>query len=502
MSRFFSWFFHRILPWVVFAHAVLFIAFWLTNSLFYASSNDYLAGMLGYRLDYVRLLIWVSALIAVWSGARAILAILGKKHRLATLTSWLYGVVALVYIIFFYASFWLLFRESPVQLVRIGQLLGYFRLILDAVVLLGLALLGALLLRKALRKNQLAGGWRYGLLIGTLLVFAVLWALPIIFLPGSVVKGELPAKPLLIAHRGASMLAPENTIAAANLANSLGVYGLETDVQVSQDGVLFLMHDDTLDRTTDASSLFPGNQDQPASGFTWAGLSQLNAGQWFVQQDPFGAISQGLVTPDQVSEYQVQTVPRLADWLEIVRNAHVAFRFDLKQPPEGHPYQASFFELALNEVHQAGIDSQIWFLVDEQQLEMLREIAPDMIATYSANYRSLPPASALVADGYQIVNVEYGISPAWIKQYKAAGLWVDVYTVDEPWQFSRLWLLGVNSITTSNTGVMASLSRPVFSQSYSHYLLLWGLVGLAGVCLILGLVLPQLKVRAQTSERR
>lgn len=493
MSRRFSWFYRSIIPWVVFAHAALFIAFWLTNSLFYASSNDYLADMLGQRLDYVRLLIWVSALIAVWSAARGILGILGKTHRLAKLTGWIYGIVALVYVIFFYASFWLLFRESPVQLVRIGQLLGYFRLILDAALLLGLALLAAILLRNALMKEQLRGGWRYGLLIGALVVFAILWSLPLFSPPGNVVRGDLPARPLLIAHRGASMLAPENTLAAADLANSLGVYGLETDVQVSQDGVLFLMHDDTLDRTTDVADLFPGRQDDPASDFTWDELSQLNAGEWFFTQDPYSTVSQGLLTPEQIASYQAQAIPRLSDWMDIVRQNRLAFRFDLKQPPANHPYASALFEMALNEVHQVGIDPQVWFLVDEQQLQKLREVAPEMIATYSVDYHSLPPASDLLTHGYQIVNVEYGISPEWIEQYQQAGLWVDVYTVDEAWQFSRLWLLGVDSVTISNASAMSDLSHPIISQSYTQYLLLWGLVGLAGLCLILGLVIPQLK---------
>lgn len=494
MLRFFPWFYRYAIPWVVFVHAMIFIIFWLTNSSFYASSNDYLAGMLGKRLDYVRLLLWVSAFIAAWSGVRGILGILGKTHRLATFTGWIYGIVALVYIVFFYASFWLLFSESPVQLVRIGQLLGYFRLILDAMLLLGLALLAGFLLRGAFSKGWVAGGWRIGLLVGSLLVFAILWSLPLLLPPSSVVRGDIPAKPLLMAHRGASMLAPENTLAAANLADNLGVYGLETDVQVSKDGEVFLMHDDTLDRTTDVASLFPGRQDEPASNFTWAELSQLNAGEWFIGQDPYNAISGGLVTPEQIAGYSLQSVPRLSDWLDIIRQEHLALRFDLKQPPEGHPYRDSFFELVFSQVHQAGIDPQIWFLVDQKQLQTLRQQAPGMIATYSAYYQALPPAADLVGDGYQIVNVEYGINPESIRQYKEAGLWVDVYTVDEPWQFSRLWLLGVDSITTSNSAVMAALTQPVFILPYSQYLLVWGLVGLAVLALILGMALPVIKI--------
>lgn len=482
-------FFSRLLPWVVFIHAIVFILFWLTNSLFYTSTNDYLADMLGKRMDYVSLLLGVSAVIAAWSCLRGILGLLGITHKLSVLTGWVYGIISVVYIIFFYGSFYLLFSESPVQLVRIGQLIGYHRLILDGLLLLGLALLAGLRLRSFLRKRE-STPVRWPLWLGVLVVYLILWVLPLIFLPGSVVRGSLPEKPLLIAHRGASMLAPENTIASAYLAARIGVYGLETDVHVSLDGQLFLMHDGTFDRTTDVASVFPGRQDEPVENFTLAEIKQLNAGEWFVRQDPYRTIRSGLVTPEQVQEYLHQTVPVLADWLDIVRANNLDFRFDLKQPPAGHPYADSFFDLTLNEVHQAGIDPQVWFLVNQEQLQTLRTLAPDMIPTYSADYHSLPPAADLTAQGYHIVNVEYGISPSWIKQYQAASLWVDVYTVDEPWQFSRMWLLGVNSVTTSNSAVMADLVHPVFSLTWSQYLIAWGLVGLVGWGLMAGLVFP------------
>jgi len=74
---------------------------------------------------------------------------------------------------------------------------------------------------------------------------------------------------------------------------------------------------------------------------------------------PFHAISRGLITPAQVKEYEQQVVPVLADWLDIVHQNHLAFIFDLKAPAENHPYAASFFEIAFNQIHQAGIDH--WF---------------------------------------------------------------------------------------------------------------------------------------------
>ena len=212
MSRFFNRLAQIIIPGVVLVHAVLFINYWLTNSLFYAETNDYLTKMLGARRDYISLCLLISALIALWSAARMILFRMRFKHRLAPLTAWLYAALGLIFIAFFYGSFWLLLRESPVQLPRIGQMLLYYRLVLDPFVLLGAALLAGLWVKGSLLRRKTAGRMvNYLPLLCLGLVFIILWALPVAYPPDSVFRGTLPAKPLIIAHRGASMLAPENT---------------------------------------------------------------------------------------------------------------------------------------------------------------------------------------------------------------------------------------------------------------------------------------------------
>jgi hypothetical protein len=58
----------------------------------------------------------------------------------------------------------------------------------------------------------------------------------------------------------------------------------------------------------------------------------------------------------------LQTIPTLADVLGIVRENRLAFIFDIKQPPEDQDYAQPFFEICLNEIHDAGIDAQVWFL--------------------------------------------------------------------------------------------------------------------------------------------
>jgi glycerophosphoryl diester phosphodiesterase len=78
---------------------------------------------------------------------------------------------------------------------------------------------------------------------------------------------------LIFAHRGASGYAPENTFTAFELARSIGAGGIETDIQVSADGVLVLVHDTKVDRTSNGT----GN----VADLTWAELSVLDAGGWF-----------------------------------------------------------------------------------------------------------------------------------------------------------------------------------------------------------------------------
>lgn len=87
--------------------------------------------------------------------------------------------------------------------------------------------------------------------------------------------------PTVIAHRGASGVAPENTIPAIEAALAQRTGWVEVDVQRSRDGALVLMHDETLDRTTDAPEVFPHRGPWMVGDFTLADLRCLDAGSWF-----------------------------------------------------------------------------------------------------------------------------------------------------------------------------------------------------------------------------
>lgn len=104
----------------------------------------------------------------------------------------------------------------------------------------------------------------------------------------------------VIAHRGSSGAAPENTLAAVKLAKSQGADVLENDIQRSADGQLVIVHDTTLTRTTNVEDVFPDRAPWNVRDFTLAEIKQLDAGAWFS------------------SSFAGQRVPTLAEWVHEV----------------------------------------------------------------------------------------------------------------------------------------------------------------------------------------
>ncbi len=120
--------------------------------------------------------------------------------------------------------------------------------------------------------------------------------------------------PLSVAHRGASAYAPENTLAAVDKAEELGITWVENDVQRTADGELVVMHDTTLVRTTDAEEVFPDRAPWRVSDFTAAEIARLDAGSWFG------------------SEYAGAPVPTLEDYLRRVEANGQKLLLELKAP--------------------------------------------------------------------------------------------------------------------------------------------------------------------------
>ncbi len=104
----------------------------------------------------------------------------------------------------------------------------------------------------------------------------------------------------VVAHRGSSGAAPENTLAAVRLAIAQKSDVVENDIQRTLDGELVIMHDLTLARTTDVEQVFPNRAPWNVRDFTLAEIEQLDAGSWFAP------------------EFAGERVPTLAEWFRAV----------------------------------------------------------------------------------------------------------------------------------------------------------------------------------------
>ncbi|MER6345669.1 glycerophosphodiester phosphodiesterase [Streptomyces sp. NPDC001595] len=110
---------------------------------------------------------------------------------------------------------------------------------------------------------------------------ALLGTAALIFPTSHAPAGAAVARPVVIAHRGASAYAPENTLAAVDKAAELGIDWVENDVQRTKDGELVVIHDDSLRRTTDVEAVFPDRAPWQVKDFTAAEIARLDAGSWF-----------------------------------------------------------------------------------------------------------------------------------------------------------------------------------------------------------------------------
>ncbi len=138
------------------------------------------------------------------------------------------------------------------------------------------------------------------------------------------------SKPLNIAHRGARSLAPENTLAAARKGLEIGADLWELDVAVTADGELVVIHDDTLERTSNAAQVYPDRRPWLVNTFSLAELRKLDFGSWFNQTDPFKQIAAGAVTQEMQQRYVGEPIPTLREALVFTRDNHWRVNVEIK----------------------------------------------------------------------------------------------------------------------------------------------------------------------------
>ncbi|XP_003801807.1 glycerophosphoinositol inositolphosphodiesterase GDPD2 isoform X1 [Otolemur garnettii] len=294
---------------------------------------------------------------------------------------------------------------------------------------------------------------------------------------------DLPPKPGLVGHRGAPMLAPENTLMSLRKTAECGATVFETDVMISSDGIPFLMHDESLSRTTDVASVFPARITTHSSDFSWAELKRLNAGTWFLERHPFWGAKQ-LSGPDR-KEAENQSVPALEELLKEAEVLNLSIMFDLRRPPQNHTYYDTFVNQTLEAVLNARVpQAMVLWLPDEDRANVQRR-APRMRQIYGqqGGNRTKRP---------QFLNLPYQDLPLLdIKTLHQDNVSVNLFVVNKPWLFSLLWCAGVDSVTTNDCQLLQQMHYPVWLIKPHTYLMMWIITNCVSILLLLWIFLLQ-----------
>lgn len=240
----------------------------------------------------------------------------------------------------------------------------------------------------------------------------------------------MPKELFIWAHRGASAAAPENTLAAFRLAETVGADGIELDVHLSRDGVPVVIHDETVDRTSSGRG--------PVRRLTRTALRRLDAGSWF---SPAFA---GEPIPD-LRETLDWAGDRLRLNIEIKSaGAGEAVLALLSDFPEARVLVSSFDHRLLENLRLAAPDLPLGFLVDSR---FWRQV---VAAAERSRAESLHPRQDL-------------LSPLLAAACRRAGLAIYPWTVDDRSSLRRLQRQRVDGVFTNCPGELRQPSRQRFS---------------------------------------
>lgn len=222
----------------------------------------------------------------------------------------------------------------------------------------------------------------------------------------------------VIAHRGFSKLYPENTLLAFQKAVELNADFIELDVRETIDGEVIVMHDATVDRTTDGKG--------SVKELTHKQIKKLDAGRW-------------------KGEFKDIRVPSLDEVFQVVAGRKIRLLIEIKEASPG-----KVVELARKHNAEKGL------IVGSFNIDYLIETRKTAPAVSTALITAKLPENPdiLIENGIQIVDVEYhDLQSGRIKEFLSRGISVAVWTVDDESDMKQLSDTGISFITTNRPDI-------------------------------------------------
>ncbi len=252
---------------------------------------------------------------------------------------------------------------------------------------------------------------------------------------------------LVVAHRGARSLAPENTLAAAQAAWQAGAAAWELDVTLSSDGHPLLLHDPDLRRTSNAAQVFPAKQSWLVAEFTLAQIRRLDFGSWFLEADPFGRLAAGEVSEQQAASYAHLKAPTLQEALEFTRQQGWLVNLEIKDLSGRRPAPDPVVAVA-SLVLELGLKDRV--LVSSFNIDYLRQIKtlePKIATGLLVRQRPADPAAAVAAVGALTFHPLQGLYQLQeIRALSRAGLAILPWCVNDRGLAQELWQAGARGV--------------------------------------------------------
>ena len=249
--------------------------------------------------------------------------------------------------------------------------------------------------------------------------------------------------PLIIGHRGASAIAPENTIAAFRLALAAGADGVEFDVRLTRDGIPVVIHDDNLRRT--------GSLPQTVASLSLAELKQVDVGSWFNRTQK-----------RSTSDFSGEKIPTLEEVFQLFESTDAVLYLEMKSDATQRDQLATVCSESLRaRSFKARVIVECFDLAGietvkrlDPQIKTAALFEPTLVTSWLVNSGRKMIEQALAAGADEIALHQRLASQQVIETAKAAGLKVVVWTVDDKVWVRRAQSCGISALITNDPGLM------------------------------------------------
>lgn len=256
-------------------------------------------------------------------------------------------------------------------------------------------------------------------------------------------------KKLIAAHRGARSIRPENTMSAFKEAIKKSDY-IELDVGFTQDGVAVIIHDDTLERTSNVLDFPEFKKPYRVIDYTYNQLHKLDFGSWFIKEDPFKTIEKGIVKIEDLQALKTQRIPTLNHVLKFLKKHNFPVNVEIKDLTKT-PFNKTAVKTIVDIIEDNIMVNYV--LISSFNHKYLRQVhkynTSIDIAALQENEHPKNLVKHLKRLRVRSYHPDFNITDTdLIQNLSNAGIFVNIFTVNEDNDKEKLFSAGAKSIFT------------------------------------------------------